>query len=297
MNKYGLFSFILIAAAITIAPSVRAQNKEQNQSQNQSKGQACAHAIDFMALNLPAASDDKRAAIKIALEYAYPGVRLDRDAGVLHLVDGNQIPYRPARAVAAAERLDNATLGDQFVYPYPLDFTLEARKQPYMDPGRVRNEAFFRAVFFDSKSAARKSLTSVKYKGKATRATFTVTKKHCVHVQLKAALDAIARRGDMDLYFRKIGGSFNWRMISGTKRLSSHSFGSAIDVNSQLGKYWKWSGAKPGKATHYDNAIPQVLVEAFERYGFIWGGKWHHYDGMHFEYRPELILYARLGRF
>jgi hypothetical protein len=31
-----------------------------------------------------------------------------------------------------------------------------------------------------------------------------------------------------------------------------------------------------------------------ERFGFIWGGKWHHFDGMHFEYRPELILYARL---
>ena len=27
----------------------------------------------------------------------------------------------------------------------------------------------------------------------------------------------------------------------------------------------------------------------FERHGFIWGGKWHHYDTMHFEYRPELL--------
>jgi len=31
-------------------------------------------------------------------------------------------------------------------------------------------------------------------------------------------------------------------------------------------------------------------VEVFKRHGFTWGGKWHHYDTMHFEYRPELFL-------
>jgi len=30
-------------------------------------------------------------------------------------------------------------------------------------------------------------------------------------------------------------------------------------------------------------------VAVFERHGFIWGGKWFHYDTMHFEYRPELL--------
>ncbi|MDP3291618.1 MAG: M15 family metallopeptidase, partial [Sulfuricurvum sp.] len=24
-------------------------------------------------------------------------------------------------------------------------------------------------------------------------------------------------------------------------------------------------------------------------HGFIWGGRWYHYDTMHFEYRPELL--------
>jgi hypothetical protein len=31
---------------------------------------------------------------------------------------------------------------------------------------------------------------------------------------------------------------------------------------------------------------PDVI---FEKHGFIWGGKWYHYDTMHFEYRPELL--------
>ena len=32
-----------------------------------------------------------------------------------------------------------------------------------------------------------------------------------------------------------------------------------------------------------------ALVTVFENHGFIWGGKWRHYDTMHFEYRPELL--------
>ena len=35
--------------------------------------------------------------------------------------------------------------------------------------------------------------------------------------------------------------------------------------------------------------VPLPVVEAFEAEGFIWGGKWYHYDTMHFEYRPELM--------
>jgi len=36
--------------------------------------------------------------------------------------------------------------------------------------------------------------------------------------------------------------------------------------------------------------IPIQIVRIFEKHGFIWGGYWYHYDTMHFEYRPELLL-------
>jgi hypothetical protein len=39
---------------------------------------------------------------------------------------------------------------------------------------------------------------------------------------------------------------------------------------------------------------PDPVIEAFEREGFIWGGKWPFYDNMHFEYRPELHEFTRL---
>ena len=34
-------------------------------------------------------------------------------------------------------------------------------------------------------------------------------------------------------------------------------------------------------------------MEVFERNNFIWGGKWGHFDILHFEYRPEIIIKAK----
>jgi hypothetical protein len=124
---------------------------------------------------------------------------------------------------------------------------------------------------------------------------FQVTTAEGVDCQLAAALAAIAETGgDTGALFQSVGGGFNWRQIAGTERLSAHSWGIAIDLNPALGPYWAWSGAEEGAAGRFENAIPPKVVMAFERYGFIWGGKWHHFDAMHFEYRPEIILHARL---
>ena len=40
----------------------------------------------------------------------------------------------------------------------------------------------------------------------------------------------------------------------------------------------------------YQNRYPHEIVEIFERHGFIWGGRWYHYDTMHFEFRPEILM-------
>jgi len=39
--------------------------------------------------------------------------------------------------------------------------------------------------------------------------------------------------------------------------------------------------------------MPWEIIRIFEKHGFIWGGKWYHYDTMHFEYMPEILLNAR----
>nr|WP_251827641.1 M15 family metallopeptidase [Methylovulum psychrotolerans] len=101
--------------------------------------------------------------------------------------------------------------------------------------------------------------------------------------QISQELDGLP--AELKKFVTNTSGTFNWRVISGTKLLSNHSFGIAIDINTKFSNYWQWSGKM-----QYKNAIPQKIVEIFEKHGFIWGGKWYHYDTMHFEYRPELLM-------
>ena len=88
-------------------------------------------------------------------------------------------------------------------------------------------------------------------------------------------------------------GTYHCRTIAGTERFSVHAFGAAVDINAKYGDYWRWSGAEPGEPLNHRNRIPWEIVEIFEQHGFIWGGKWYHYDTLHFEYRPELAERAR----
>jgi len=88
-------------------------------------------------------------------------------------------------------------------------------------------------------------------------------------------------------FLKEIGGTFIWRNIKRSKRLSSHAFGIAIDLNVERSDYWRWTYR--GKPMIWKNRVPQAVVDAFEAEGFIWGGRWKHYDTMHFEYRPELL--------
>lgn len=98
--------------------------------------------------------------------------------------------------------------------------------------------------------------------------------------------------------------AYYWRIIKGTNRKSFHSLGIAIDVLPRYlnGKaiFWSWT-----KEQHPDDWMltplakrwmpPQSVISIFEQEGFIWGGKWDIFDNMHFEYHPELILFAGIG--
>jgi hypothetical protein len=142
-------------------------------------------------------------------------------------------------------------------------------------------------------------------------------KKITVHQVIAGALVRIDReirrtaieetkQGNRELsaFIAAIGqiGGYNWREISGTRRMSYHSWGLAIDIQPAKpgGKaiYWLWERARnedwmlvPLKDRWQP---PGQVIEAFEREGFIWGGKWPLYDNMHFEYRPELHELGRL---
>ncbi|HEX2549485.1 MAG TPA: M15 family metallopeptidase [Gammaproteobacteria bacterium] len=93
-------------------------------------------------------------------------------------------------------------------------------------------------------------------------------------------------------YVAKPASAFYWRNVAKESYLSLHSFGIALDINVDYSNYWLWDLRKlKGKSLPaYQNKIPMEIVEIFEKEGFAWGGRWYHYDTMHFEYRPELFL-------
>lgn len=250
--------------------------------------------VDYGAVALPSESPDP---VLDALRIAYPDLRVSPD-GQTWSVDDE--PWRDIGQIDTGDQLatlESADLRDQFRYVYPLDFDLAPRKQPFHDPGRPRNDAFFRALYGHGAAEVQGLLTTVGNPDLGP-GRFAVTTRRGVDCQLSAALAEIAVSGaDVRAVFRDAGGGFNWRRISGTQRLSAHSFGIAIDINAEIGQYWRWAGEPEGRVGAYENRVPEPVVRAMERYGFIWGGKWHHYDGMHFEYRPALIVHARiLGR-
>ena len=79
------------------------------------------------------------------------------------------------------------------------------------------------------------------------------------------------------------------RLVRGSAcEISPHAFGVAVDIHWRPSlDYWLDSFQRDGY--HYQSIMPKEIVAVFERHGFIWGGKWRHFDGMHFEYRPELL--------
>jgi hypothetical protein len=89
-----------------------------------------------------------------------------------------------------------------------------------------------------------------------------------------------------------------WRNIADTQSRSYHSYGLAVDIlqKSYGGKetYWLWASNR--KADWWNISYndrhhpPAAVIKAFEKYGFIWGGKWLYFDTMHFEYRPEILI-------
>jgi hypothetical protein len=95
----------------------------------------------------------------------------------------------------------------------------------------------------------------------------------------------------------KIIYSMKQKTVEGTKNISYHSYGLAIDlIPESYGRkhaYWRWSSVFThdwGNIPLEERWMPPMrVVESFEKNGFVWGGKWYYFDTVHFEYRPEII--------
>ncbi|MBI5892397.1 MAG: M15 family metallopeptidase [Deltaproteobacteria bacterium] len=179
---------------------------------------------------------------------------------------------------------------DQMSMKYPAGEKIDYSPPENFDPGRIRYEPFFRKMYGNTKNEVVSNLVTINWMPKTVNKPIFVTKVNGVDLKLQKISDELDKLPDEIKEYAKDIAAFMWRNIQGAKRLSMHSFGIAIDINSKHLNYWQWS--KPDKTGRYlyENKIPFEIVRIFEENGFIWGGRWYHFDTMHFEYRPELLL-------
>jgi hypothetical protein len=207
---------------------------------------------------------------------------LEHGAWVAELPGGARVPWSDGRRKTFEQRLNSPDLQDIFLIPYragPIR-TVEIENE---DPGRIRVEPLFVATYGGPSTVAAQQIR-VRFLGMPVR----VHRKIAPALARVAERIARARQADAGLgrFLRKLAGGFAARKIAGTDRTSAHAFGIAIDLDKSQSDYWRWQKHSP---LHWRNRFPQAIVEAFEAEGFIWGGRWFHYDTMHFEYRPELF--------
>ncbi|MDD3462953.1 MAG: SH3 domain-containing protein [Sulfurospirillaceae bacterium] len=213
----------------------------------------------------------------------YPSIKNIKDNSV-YFADGSSLAYDDGQTKTFEQKLENADIEDQISQSYPA-FAEIVEPKTDEDPGRFRNEAFFKKLYGETEDEVRKNLAQVIWLPKNEGAKIYFNGKENAAKQLQKVSNELDKLPTEYLkYVKNINGTFAYRNIAGTKRLSAHSYGIAIDLNTQHSAYWKWD-----KQYRFSNAIPKIIVDIFERYGFVWGGRWYHYDTMHFEYRPELF--------
>lgn len=221
---------------------------------------------------------------------AYPDVLGHIDGNTLYWRDGTRMPFDDGRGPKPfAAWLAAPDIEDTLRFPYPAGAgALKPEREN--DPGRARNAAFFDKMYGNCRSGEiTPHLQTVIWLPNKSGQRLKVHAKNGVADRLQAVseeLDALPTR--FDKFLIPSAGTYNCRVIAGTDRVSAHGYGIAIDLAVKESDYWRWA-ARTGDVIAYRNRIPLDIVHIFERHGFIWGGRWYHYDTMHFEYRPELL--------
>lgn len=221
-----------------------------------------------------------------ALVGAYPEQIAGIRDGQLVMRDGTSFPITQGGSPKTTEQaLDQADIADMFAEPYRRG---PQTRPPRGDPGRARYEPLFLKMYGDcSTRPFQAHMRRVAWMPARQGGTVNVTTINGVDRALEAVVADLEKLPpEMTRYLVPTAGAYNCRVVAGTGRRSMHAYGAAIDIATAWSDYWLWKG---GEDAVWANRIPPEIVAIFERHGFIWGGRWRHFDTMHFEYRPELL--------
>jgi hypothetical protein len=220
---------------------------------------------------------------------AYPDALSGHDQKYIFWRDGTVMPADDGVGQKSFDDLlRKASIMDQLRLSYPQGNSSPPALND--DPGRFRNEAFFKKMYGDCNAGeVKKNLVTISWLPRSWGKAVQVTRVNGIADRLKkvsAEIDDLKPEIKAAAY--PIAGVLSCRPVADTGKMSMHGYAAAIDLNLKYSDYWLWAGK--AKIIPYRNKMPREIVDIFERHGFIWGGKWYHYDTMHFEYRPELLI-------
>ena len=256
----------------------------------------CRHFLAFSLLaiapDLAQAESSSPTGAAMALIRAYPDF-LDRiEANDLVWKDGTRMRIDDGKSAKTFDALlDDPDIKDMFVMKYPLGRHGLAPAVNF-DPGRIRYAPLYKKMYGDCRAGEvlANAVNVVWLPGNYGK-NLKFSKINGAAAALQRVSDELDKLPARFLtYLRPSQGTYNCRLVAGTNRESTHGLGIAIDIAAAHSHYWQWSKPDADGRVSYKNEIPWEIVEIFEKHGFIWGGKWYHYDTMHFEYRPEIVL-------
>ncbi|MCH3963210.1 MAG: M15 family metallopeptidase [Clostridium sp.] len=231
----------------------------------------------------------------LCLMMAYPeyikNIEKDNRGNVYIIMkSGNKILYDDKKEKNFDEKLFNTDVQDMMEQKYPLG-KINGVMDKNVDPGRLRVYPILKELYGDSKNEVESNLQMADLGYRRFQFNRNNGAARSLENAVKEILPLAEGNSNISNSLFPCSGTFNYRNISGTNIRSPHSFGIAIDLARDRRDYWKWVDKSEGSARI--KAYPQEIVNAFEKNNFVWGGKWSHFDTLHFEYRPEIIFKAR----
>ena len=264
--------------ALIGATAITTLNIGQNRSDIQSANLLISKVDSINVMRPEQGMLDKARKIS-ALQRAY-GVKIEEN--LVKFSDGTSLVYDDFK-----QKDEECSTGADIEDMNALDYAaFSPLSTALSDAGRCRNYELLGKIYGSSESAVRANLVDVIWLKDFLNLPLKFNSKNGAAAALQDVSNELNEmvKSDPNLleYLKDPGGTFKWRIIAGTNRLSAHSYGIAIDINVKKSHYWQWSKG-------YENLIPEKIVRVFEKHKFIWGGRWKHFDTMHFEYRPEMF--------
>lgn len=271
-----------VTSSITYNEEINGINPYQNPGENNE---------DYIEMD---SYDINRKRDLLCLKIAYPEfvTSFERSTGdevYVVMKSGKKILYDDKLPKTYEQKLANADLQDTMEMLYPLYDISELMDENY-DPGRLRCYKFLKEIYGESRQQIEENLKGVNIGGKVCLFN---ERNNAAKALKKVAteINLLAQNSKLPAGVLPVNGTYNYRVIAGTNQLSPHAFGIAIDFKSDKRDYWKWATKELGQQRL--DSYPRNIVKILEDNNFIWGGKWAHFDILHFEYRPELIIKAR----